>query len=64
MTHEDLIKHYGSGAEVARALRVSPQVVSAWKTRESIPIGWQQAIEAMTGGILKRDDSPEAERAA
>lgn len=55
MNHSDLIQHFGSQAQAARALRTSPQVVQAWKDRGRIPHGWQQAIEAMTDGALKRD---------
>lgn len=55
MNHADLIQHFGSNAEAARALRVKPQVVHQWKERGQIPAGWQQAIEEMTDGALRRD---------
>lgn len=51
----DLVQHYGSQAEAARALRVTPQVVNRWKARQSIPDGWQEAIERATNGVLRRD---------
>jgi len=64
MTHDQIVQYFGSQAEAARKLAVSPQVVSAWKSRGSIPDGWQQAIELMTNGQLKRDSRSVAKVAA
>ena len=51
MTYEQLIKHYGSQAEAARALRLSQPTVWAWK-KKSIPFYRQYEIERVTRGAL------------
>jgi DNA-binding transcriptional regulator YdaS (Cro superfamily) len=55
MKPHDIFQHFGSQGEAARALQVSRQVVWQWQERGKVPMGWQQAIEVMTKGALKRD---------
>jgi len=60
MTPHDVVSHFGSQAEAARALRIERQVVHNWTARGTVPKSWQTAIEAMTQGALKRDTDEEA----
>lgn len=55
MTPQDIIQHFGSQADAARALCVARQVVHNWTVRGEVPQSWQAAVEAMTDGALKRD---------
>lgn len=57
MTHDQLISHYGNGAEAARALGVSRQAVNNWRVH-GIPLGVQYQIELATNGRLKADAPP------
>ena len=52
MTYADLIKHYGSQVEAARALKLAPPSVYAWKA-ETIPYERQCQIQIATNGKLK-----------
>jgi hypothetical protein len=52
MTHEDLVAHYGSANQAARALGYSKQAVSHWK-RSGIPFDAQFRIQLKTKGKLK-----------
>ena len=55
MNMQDLISHFGSQTAVARALGTSVQVVSAWKTKNRIPLGRQYEIQILTAGKLRAD---------
>lgn len=52
MTKQQAVKHYGSNAQVAKALGISRQAVDQW---EVIPLGQQFRIELDTEGKLKAD---------
>lgn len=62
MTYHDLISHYGSQAQAARALGVPRQ--SVWQWKQAIPLGRQFQIELATGGALRADKPANAEEAA
>lgn len=51
MTFEDLIEHFGSQAEAARAIGVTRGRVWQWRL-EGIPTLRQFQIERITGGAL------------
>ena len=51
MNIQDAIEHFGSKANLARALGLSKQAVSFWGNK--IPIGRKYQIEVLTGGALK-----------
>ena len=55
MTYEELIRHYKSEAEAARARGIDRQRVHGWKHRERIPTDDQIAYEVVTSGALKAD---------
>ena len=59
MTPNEVVTHFGSQVEAARALRVERQVVHQWIARKKVPRSWQTAIEAITDGALTRDDTEE-----
>jgi hypothetical protein len=59
MTHQDLIKHYGTGAAAARALRIDRRTVSIWRVR-GIPELRQIQIEMVSKGALKAHREPQA----
>lgn len=52
MTLKQAIKHFENKAALARALGISPQAVTPWKT---IPKGRQYQLEVMTKGVLRAD---------
>jgi len=54
MTYDDLIQHYGTEAEAARARDVPRQTVHRWKNR-TIPLDQQVAYELLTEGKLKAE---------
>ena len=54
MTKEQAIKHFGSVADLADALRVRTQAVYAWP-EDSIPLLRQYQLERLTAGRLKVD---------
>lgn len=59
MTYDDLLRHFGSQAEAARALDLQPPSVSEWQAT-TIPYPRQCQIEVVTGGKLiarKKDDA-------
>jgi hypothetical protein len=60
MTYQDVVTHFKTPAEVARALRVSSAAVAQW--RERVPLGRQYQIELLTGGKL-RASQPQREAA-
>ena len=51
MLKDDVIKHFGSSAQIAKALGISHAAVSRWN--DTIPKGRAYQIEVMTGGALK-----------
>jgi DNA-binding transcriptional regulator YiaG len=55
MNMQDLRRHFGTQAAVARALGTSDQVVSAWASAGRIPIGRQYEIQILTAGKLRAD---------
>ena len=52
MDYEDLIKHFGSQAAVAKAFGIQQPSVAEWKTR-GVPEKRQLEAEQMTGGDMK-----------
>ena len=48
MTTDDVLKHYGTIADVRKALKISHQVWYQWR-RGGIPVGRQWWIHAKTG---------------
>ena len=59
MTYDDLIQHYGSQAEAARALGLKPPSLAEWK-ESTIPYDRQCQIQIATGNRLtarRRDDA-------
>lgn len=55
MTYSDLVRHYGSEANAARARSIDRQRVHGWKRRGRIPTDDQIAYEVLTGGELRAD---------
>ena len=53
MTLEEVILHYGSKANVARALKIWPTTVSNWDARGYIPESVQYKIQVLTKNKLK-----------
>lgn len=51
MTTEDVVKHYGSKAEVARALGIDKAAISQWG--DEPPHSRQFQIQCLTKGKLK-----------
>ena len=49
---DEIIKHFGGKAALAKALNVERSAVSWW-LREGLPSGRAVEIERMTGGIFK-----------
>lgn len=61
MRYRDLVKHFGTEANAARALDQYRQTVNKWK--KEIPLERQIEIERITKGQLKAD-LPDFVRAA
>lgn len=57
MTKSQAIEHFGSAAELARAIGVSRSAISHWP--EEIPRGRQYQIEVLTSGRLTADGDDE-----
>lgn len=55
MRPENLISHFGSIANAARALQVSAPTIHGWIDAKEIPIGRQCQIEILTDGALRAD---------
>jgi hypothetical protein len=53
MNKKDVIKHFGSQSNTARALDISRQAVHKWG--ELIPLDEAIEVEALSGGKLKVD---------
>jgi hypothetical protein len=60
MTPAQLIKHYGTQAKAAKALKMTSAIVSYWVKKGIIPKKTQAWIQLETGGALKarRNRSP------
>jgi len=52
MTRNQILKHFGSGAAVGRALGISRQAVDQWR-HFGVPLKTQFKIERKTKGKLK-----------
>jgi DNA-binding transcriptional regulator Cro len=55
MTPTQAISYFGTQAQMAFELRVTPQVVNNWKKRGRIPLAWQIDLETLSNGKLKLD---------
>lgn len=53
MLKETAIKHFGSAAELGRAIGRTPSAVTEWP--EIIPEGMAYKIQVITGGLLRVD---------
>lgn len=53
MTIKQILNYFGTQAEVARLLNLSPCTISGWKRRKSVPILAQYRLEYLTEGKLK-----------
>ena len=53
MLKETAIKHFGSAAEVGRALGRSPSAITEWP--EVVPEGMAYKLQVITGGLLRAD---------
>lgn len=54
MTKTEAIEHFGSAANVARALQLSRAAISSWP--EEVPLLRQMQLEKLTDGKLKADN--------
>ena len=54
MNYSDLIKHFKSQAEIARAINLSQPSVWQWQT-SGVPEDRQLEFQRLTGGKLKAD---------
>jgi len=55
MTYQDIIKHYGTAADAAAKLKITPQAVHNWKMRGKIPAMTQFLIQVRSKGRLRAD---------
>ena len=55
MTYSDIIKHYGTAADAAAKLRITPQAIHNWKMRGKIPAMTQFLIQVRSHGRLRAD---------
>jgi len=55
MTPQEALSFFGSKAEIARVLGISPPSVIEWFDRAEIPEGRQYQIEIATDGALRAD---------
>jgi len=53
MTIEEVYSHFGSGANVGRALGLTRQAFNIWRKRGYVPYKNQVALERLTNGQLK-----------
>lgn len=56
MKVDDVISHFGSASELAKALGVSAPAVSQWISRGAFPAARAIQIEAITDGKFKATD--------
>lgn len=52
MTFNEVLRHFGSQAAIARALNISEQAVSRYAAQDRIPTGRQYELQVLTGGIF------------
>lgn len=62
MTPNDLLNHYKTKAEIARACGIHPVSVGQWFDTGVVPALRQFQIEEATGGKLKRTVAPKLTR--
>ena len=55
VTYDDLISHYKTESDAARAIDVPRQTVHRWKKTGGVPLEQQVKYEVATGGTLKAD---------
>lgn len=55
MKFQEVLEHFGSQANIARAADTTVAVVWAWKDKDRIPLGRQYQIQVLTGGKLRAD---------
>ena len=55
MRTDDVVKHFGKKANIARALKIARSSVSGWG--ELVPERRAVRLEKITGGALKYDES-------
>ena len=55
MTPQQALDYFGSKAEIARVLEVTPPSVAEWFQAGTIPEGRQYQLELATQGDLKAD---------
>ncbi|WP_265658555.1 Cro/CI family transcriptional regulator [Francisella philomiragia] len=53
MTINQVIKYFGTKAEVAKVLKIEPSAVSHWVKKDEIPAKRQLEIQKITKGKLK-----------
>jgi DNA-binding transcriptional regulator YdaS (Cro superfamily) len=58
MTFSEMLKHYGSAANAARAIGLHRQAVSRWK-KGAIPLDQQVKFELATDGALRANLPPQ-----
>lgn len=61
MQIEDVIRHFGGRAQVAKALGLTDSAVYQWRKR--VPLLRQMQIEAITDGALRVQEIPIPKRA-
>jgi len=61
MTYEQVLSHYGSAANIARAYQISTASVAGWRIK-GVPEVRQFQIELMTSGVLVADRSRQNEK--
>lgn len=63
-TSSDIVEKLGGTLAVARALDLTPSVVSSWRTSNSIPRWWHAQLIALSGGQIDASEFPVRRRAA
>ncbi len=58
MKKSDAVAHYGTAAELARALGISRQAVHFW--RDDVPELYQYKLQYLTNGALRVTEAPPA----
>lgn len=53
MTPQAVVEYFGSQAEAARSIGVSPQAVQNWIARKYVPEAMQYKIQVLTKNKLK-----------